>query len=124
MKRLRKKISFKRLLKSFTYAVEGIKYTFINEQNLIVHSICAILAIIFGFIFKISGYEWLAILIVIGLVIAAELINTSLEAAVDLLSPEMHPLAKIAKDTASGAVFVLAITSVIVGMVIFLPKIF
>ena len=123
-KKRRKQISFERLLKSFTYAKEGIKYTLINEQNLIVHSICAILVIIFGFIFKISIIEWLFILIMIGLVICTELLNTSIEAIVDLVCPEVHPLAKIAKDTASGAVLVLAIVAIIGGFVIFLPKIF
>lgn len=123
-KNRRKKISFNRLLKSFKYAVEGFKYTMINEQNLIVHTICALMAIIFGFIFNINIIEWLFILVMIGLVICAELINTSIEAVVDLVSPESHPLAKIAKDTASGAVFTLALVAFIGGLVIFLPKIF
>lgn len=123
-KKRRKQVSFKRLLKSFSYAIEGIKYTLINEQNLIVHIICAILVIIFGFIFKISALEWISIFVIIGLVVCAELINTSIEAIVDLVCPEVHPLAKIAKDTASGAVLSLAIASIIVGMIIFLPKIF
>lgn len=123
-KKRRKKISLKRLIKSFKYASEGIKYSFINEQNLIIHFICTIIAILFGFIFKISIIEWLFILIMIGLVISAELINTSIEATIDLVSPEMHPLAKISKDCASGAVFVLSIVAFIGGLVIFLPKIF
>ena len=120
----RKKMSIKRLINSFYYAIDGIKYSLINEQNLIIHTICAFLVVIFGFIFKISVPEWLFILVMIGLVISLELINTSIEAIVDLTCPEQHPLAKIAKDTGSGAVFVLAIISVIGAMVIFLPKIF
>lgn len=123
-KKRKKNISFERLIKSFRYAVDGFTYSFINEQNLIVHTIIALIAIIFGFIFKISIVEWLFVLIMIGLVVCAELINTSIEATIDLVCPEKHPLAKIAKDTAAGAVFVLALVAVIGGLIIFIPKIF
>lgn len=115
--------SIKRLIKSFKYAFKGIIYTFKNEQNIIVHTIIMILVIIFGIIFKINKYEWLICIILFGLVISAELINTAIEATVDLKCKEINPLAKIAKDTSSGSVLLLAITSVIVGCIIFIPKI-
>ena len=83
-----KKLSFKRLIKSFGYALEGFKHAFKYEQNFIFHSVVAILVIIFGFIFKISKVEWILIIIVIGLVLAFELINTALEALVDLVTNE------------------------------------
>lgn len=118
-----KKLSFKRLIKSFRYALEGFKHAFKYEQNFIVHSLVAILVIIFGFIFKISKVEWIIIIIVIGLVLAFELINTALEALVDLVTNEYKELAKVTKDTASAAVLVLAFASIIVGILIFLPKI-
>ena len=113
----------KLFLNSFKYALEGIKYAFTYEQNIIVHTIVATLVIILGLILKINEYEWLICFILFGLVIATELINTSVEAIVDLICPKKDPLAKIAKDTASGAVLVFAITASIAGIIIFLPKI-
>ncbi len=118
-----KKRSLKRLLNSFKYAIEGIIYAFKYEQNIIVHTIVAIIVIIMGITLKISTFEWLICFILFGLVIATEMINTSIEAVVDLACPKKDPLAKIAKDTASGAVLVFALTAAISGLIIFLPKI-
>ena len=118
-----KEKGFKRLIKSFKYATEGIIYAFKYEQNIIVHTIVMILAIILGIVLKISYFEWLICLILFGLVIATEMINTSIEAVVDLACPKIDPLAKIAKDTASGAVLVFALTAAISGLIIFVPKI-
>ena len=118
-----KERSFKRLIKSFKYAIEGIIYAFKYEQNIIVHTLVMALVIMLGIIVKISVFEWLICLILFGLVIATEMINTSIEAVVDLACPKKHPLAKIAKDTASGAVLVFALTASVAGIIIFLPKI-
>ena len=81
------------------------------------------MVVIFGFIFNINKYEWAIVMLTIGLVISCELINTAIEATVDLVTEEYHPLAKVAKDTSAAAVFVFAIVAVIVGLIIFLPKI-
>ena len=113
----------KRLINSFKYAIEGLKYAFIYEQNLTVHIIATILVVIFGFIFKISSVEWLVLFLIIGLVIATELINTSIEATIDLVTDEINPIAKVAKDTAAAAVLVFGLTSLFIGAVIFVPKI-
>lgn len=118
-----KQRGIKRLFKSFKYAIEGIIYAFKFEQNIIVHTLVMILVIILGLKLQISYTEWLICLILFGLVIATELINTSIEAIVDLACPKINPLAKIAKDTASGAVLIFALTSAIAGLIIFLPKI-
>lgn len=118
-----KEKGLKRLIKSFKYAIEGIIYAFKYEQNIIVHTIAMILVIVLGIILKLSYFEWLICLILFGLVIATEMINTSIEAVVDLACPKIDPLAKIAKDTASGAVLVFAITAAISGSIIFIPKI-
>ena len=118
-----KEKSFKRLFKSFKYATEGIIYAFKYEQNIIVHTLVMILVILLGIIVKLSIFEWLICLILFGLVIATEMINTAIEATVDLACDKKDPLAKIAKDTASGAVLVFAITASIAGIIIFLPKI-
>ena len=118
-----KEKSFKRLFKSFKYAIEGIIYAFKYEQNIIVHILVMMIIILLGILLKISVFEWLICLILFGLVIATEMINTSIEATVDLICQKKDPLAKIAKDTASGAVLVFALTASISGTIIFLPKI-
>lgn len=113
----------KRLINSFKYAFQGLKYAFIYEQNILVHTLATILVIIAGIIFKISTLEWLVIFLIIGLVIATELINTSIEATIDLITDEINPLAKIAKDTAAAAVLVFGFTALAIAFVIFVPKI-
>lgn len=118
-----KKKGINRLVKSFTYAFDGLKYAFKYEQNILVHTLATILVIIAGIFFKISLTEWLVLALIIGLVIATELINTSIEATIDLVTKEVHPLAKIAKDTAAAAVLVFGLTAIVIGCIIFLPKI-
>lgn len=113
----------KRLINSFKYAFEGLKYAFIYEQNLTVHILAMIVVIILGFVFNITIFEWLVLFLIIGLVIATELINTSIEATIDLITDEINPLAKIAKDTAASAVLIFGLTALIVGALIFIPKI-
>ena len=113
----------KRLINSFKYAFAGLKYAFIYEQNLTVHILATFIVIILGFMFKISIFEWLVLFLIIGLVIATELINTSIEATIDLITNEINPLAKVAKDTAASAVLVFGLTALIVGALIFIPKI-
>lgn len=116
------KLDKKRLTNSFKYAFEGIFQAYVGEQNLKIHTVIAILVIIFGFILKISYTEWLVCLVLIGLVLMAEFFNTSIEYLVDLVSPEIHPLAKATKDTASAGVLMMAIISAIIGLIIFVPK--
>lgn len=116
------KLDKKRLTNSFKYAFEGILQAYIGEQNLKIHTVIAVLVIIFGFILKISYTEWLVCLVLIGLVLMAEFFNTSIEYLVDLTSPEIHPLAKATKDTASAGVLMMAIISAIIGLIIFVPK--
>ena len=116
------KIKSKKLINSFKYAFEGILQAYVGEQNLKIHTVIAILVIIFGFILKISYTEWLVCLVLIGLVLMAEFFNTSIEYLVDLVSPEIHPLAKATKDTASAGVLMMAIISAIIGLIIFVPK--
>ena len=113
----------KRLTNSFKYAFEGIASSLKAEQNLKIHFIIMIVVIIAGIICKISAFEWIACVILFGLVISSELINTAIETTVDLAMPDKHPKAKLAKDISAGAVLILAITAVIVGLIIFVPKI-
>ena len=112
----------KRLGRSFKAAFDGVKATYVKEQNIKIHTFIAILVVLFGFLLKISYVEWLVCLVLIGFVLMAEFFNTAIEYVVDLASPNIHPLAKAAKDTASAAVLVMAILSAIIGCVIFVPK--
>lgn len=110
------------LLRSFQNAMRGIRAAVLSERNMKIHLTVAVFVIVISFLFKLSVGEWLLVLFAIGGVIALELINTAIERAVDLVTDEYHPLAKEAKDMAAGAVLVFAILSVIVGLVIFFPK--
>lgn len=118
-----KKHGIKRLINSFKYAIDGLKYAFTYEQNILVHVIITIVVLLGGIFLKISFFEWLILFIVIGLVIATELINTAIEATIDLITNEINPLAKVAKDTAAAAVLVFSLVALIVGLLIFVPKI-
>lgn len=119
----KKEKGIKKFINSFVYPIKGLKYAYRNEQNLAVDVGIAILVVILGLIFKVSAIEWTVLALTIGLVIACELINTSIEAVVDLVTEDYHPLAKVAKDTSAAAVFIFAVVAVIVGMIVFLPKI-
>ena len=103
-------------------AIEGIKYTYNSEINLRIHILAAVIVLVAGIILEISLIEWIICILLIGLVIAFELINTVVEVVVDLVEPKYNPLAKIAKDTSSGAVLVIAVSSAIIGLIILLPK--
>ena len=113
----------KKLLKSFKYAFDGIFTGIKEEQNMKVHITIMILVIISGIMLKISKIEWIICIILFGLVISMELINTAIENTVDLITKEKNEQAKIAKDVAAGAVLVSAIASAIIGLIIFVPKI-
>ena len=113
----------KKLINSFKYAFKGIFSALKTEKNLKIHTIIAILVIIFGIIFKLSKLEWLICLICIMTVISSELINTAIETTVDIAMPNKNELAKRAKDIGAASVLVLAIFSAIIGLIIFLPKI-
>jgi len=113
----------RKLRKSFSFAVAGIKYTLKTQPNMRIHVGIAFIAVMAGVAFQISSSEWLALVIVISFVFMLEILNTAIETLVDLYTEEYHHLAKVAKDTAAGAVMVAAIMSVCVGLIIFLPKI-
>lgn len=116
-------LKMKKLLKSFKYAFEGIFTGIKKEQNMKIHIAVMIFVIIFGIMLKISKTEWIICIILFGLVISMELINTAIENTVDLITKEKNEQAKIAKDVAAGAVLVSAIASAIIGLIIFVPKI-
>ena len=109
------------LTESFGYAFEGIWTGIRNERNMKIHCLAIIVDTLTGTLFQITAMEWCICLLLFALVAALELVNTAIEAVVDLVTEEKKPLAKIAKDTAAGAVLFAAIISVIIGCIIFLP---
>ena len=111
-----------RLSASFKFGFEGILSGAVKERNIQIHIGLSILVVLFGLGFSISRFEWIAVLFAIGGMLALELLNTAVERTVDLFTSEFHPLAKQAKDSAAGAVLIFAIISVIIGLIIFVPK--
>ena len=120
---MKKVLSIKRLRKSFGYAFKGIDEVIKHEPNMKIHVVVAILVVIMAFILKVSIIEWIILVLLIGAVLAAETINTTIENLVDMYTKEYDEKAKIVKDTAAGTVLILAITSAIIGLIIFIPKI-
>lgn len=110
------------LYKSFGYAFEGIFNTIRTERNIKIHCCAAILVTIFGIWLRLSLTEWMICFVLFGLILALELVNTAVEATVDLCTEERKPLAKKAKDAAAGAVLIAAIFAAIIGLMIFVPK--
>src|SRR3954466_3450652 len=106
---------------SFRYAFAGLRYLLWTQRNAKIHTAIGLAAVALGFVLGIDRNEWLTLTLMITIVLAAEGINTAIEAAVDLASPTYHPLAKIAKDVGAGTVLLTAVASVIVGMLLFLP---
>lgn len=111
-----------KLVRSFSFAYQGLIYCFKTQKNMRVHFFIALVVFMISYWLELEKGEFLIILLTVALVWVAEIINTSLEKIVDLLSPQYHPLAGIAKNVAAGAVLVSAIFAVIVGILIFGEK--
>ena len=118
-----KKMSFQRFLNSIKFSIDGLVNAYQNEQSLWLHAICTIGIILLCFLLQISFNEWAVIVIALVIVLAVELLNTAIEATVDLVTKEIHPLAKVAKDCGSAAAFVSSIMVFIICCFIFIPKI-
>ena len=110
------------MIKPFLYAIAGVVAAVKGERNMRIHVVAAVAAISLGAWLGLSLCEWAVIILCIALVMSLECLNTAVEAAVDLASPNIHPLAKKAKDCAAGAVLVAAIGAAIIGCIIFVPK--
>ena len=113
-----------RYIKSFCHAMSGLWYSIRYEHNMIIIILATIVVTVGGIYYHINEYEWLFCITMIGMVAATEMINTSIEAVVDLVTTKYHPLAKIAKDTASTATLIFSIVALIGALIIFIPKIF
>jgi diacylglycerol kinase len=112
-----------KIVRSFGFALEGIKRCFITEMNFKIHTGFSITALLLGWGLKISIAEWVEIIFCIGLVLAMEMMNTAIETLCNIVHKPFHPAIKKVKDIAAGAVLLVAVGSFIVGGVILLPKI-
>ena len=119
----RKKFSLHRFFISFKYSYDGLKYAYLNEQSMLLHLMCIIVVIVLGIFFKISLIEWIICITLLTCIMSIELLNTAIEATVDLVTKEKKELAKIAKDTSSASAGIISIFSLVVFILIFVPKI-
>lgn len=113
----------KKFLISLNHAIRGLLYLLVHEQNFKIHLLCGSLALLLGLALNIEYFEFLIILNIIAFVFMAEIVNTIIENMLDLLHPEYHHKIKIIKDATAGVVLFAGIVSLIIGIVIFLPKI-
>jgi diacylglycerol kinase len=109
----------RRFIKSLSYALAGIKVAVGEQRNIQIHLTILLLVIATGLLLDINLNEWLAVILAAAIVISTEMINTAIEKTVDLASPEIHPLAKQAKDIAAGAVLVSVLFAIIIGLLVF-----
>lgn len=117
-------MSARDLIKSFQYALQGIVYSLATQRNMRIHFGVALFVMLLSLLLGVNRWEALLLFVAITLVIIAELFNTAIEALVDMATEEFHPLAKIAKDVAAGAVFLTAGLAIAIGMTVFIPYVY
>lgn len=108
----------------FSNAFRGMYVAFKVTRHAFIHIIATFIVVILGFYFQISSFEWITLVFAVGFVIVSEMFNTAIEIDIDLTSPEYHPYARDTKDVAAGAVLLSLFVAIIVGLIVFLPKIF
>ena len=108
--------------RSFSFAGQGVWHAVRSQRNMRVHLVAAACAVTAGLVLRISAVDWACVAAAIGLVLTAEAFNTVVEALTDLYTDRFHPLAKVAKDTAAGAVLIASVAALGVGLAVFLPK--
>jgi diacylglycerol kinase (ATP) len=113
--------SFKKRILSFRYAFSGILHLIKTQHNAWIHLFIAFLVILSGILFRVTRIEWMMIVVCIGMVITTEIINTTIEYFIDVISPGYNEKAGRVKDLAAAAVLVVSITAAIVGLIIFIP---
>ena len=117
------KFSFAKRLKSFTYAFNGLRVLLREEHNSRIHLFATVCVVVAGFVFRISPIEWVAVVFAIGMVFTGEIFNSSIEDLADVVCPERDERIKKVKDLAAAAVLVSAIAALIIGLIVFIPKI-
>ena len=118
-----KKFSIAKRLKSFVFAFNGLKILFREEHNALIHLVATVIVITASIVFDLNTYEWIAVIFSIGFVLTAEIFNTAIENIADFLTTEKNEKIKKIKDLSAAAVFMSAITALVIGLMIFLPKI-
>jgi len=109
-------------LRGFVYAGRGFWYTARTQRNMRVHLAVAVAAVTAGLVLRIGAVQWACVALAIGMVLSAEIFNTVVEAIIDLQMPQLHPLAKVAKDGAAAAVLVASVAAVGVAIAVFVPR--
>lgn len=109
------------LLKSFRYAINGIKITIREERNFRIMLIVFFVVLGLGLYFQLDRVDWIIIVLISGIVLVAEVLNTTIENMMDMISPEYHVMAERIKDLSAGAVLITAVFSVIIGLMVFVP---
>jgi len=120
----RQAFSLIRRARSFKHAFRGVIVMLRTQHNVWIHLLAAVVTVFLGFYLHVSEGEWLALVFAIGLVIVSEAWNTALEFDIDLTSPDYHPYARDTKDVAAAGVLISAVIAVVIGLIIFVPKIF
>jgi len=110
--------------RSFNHAARGLSIVLRTQPNIIIHILSSLIVLILGFFYHISHFEWIILIFAVGMVMAAEAFNTAIEIDIDLTSPDYHPFARDTKDVAAGAVLITAFTALVIGLIIFVPKMF
>jgi diacylglycerol kinase (ATP) len=118
-----RKFSVTKRIFSFRYAIKGIYWFLAQQHNLLVHFLAAAIVTTAGFFFHLERWEWVAVILCMGAVIAAELFNSAIEILCDALIPERNQRAEIIKDVAAGAVLVAALAAVVIALIVFIPHI-
>ncbi len=116
-----RKSEWAKFIAGFGYAFSGLRYALRTQRNARVHAFIAALAILLGILLRISSVEFALVFVAITSVFIAEMFNTVFELCVDLASPEYHPLAKIAKDVAAGAVLLNAMLAIVIALFVYVP---
>ena len=112
-----------KLLSSFRHAFDGVVHVITQERNARIHLLIALLVVGMGFVLRLGLLEWSLLLVAVGLVFTAEMLNTVVEILVDLTVQQVHPMAKVVKDVAAGAVLLMALVAVIIGFIVLGPPI-
>ena len=115
------KFSIQQRLKSFQYAIAGLKTMLRSQHNAWLHALATVAVIALSAVVGLSGMQWCIIILCIGLVWSAEAVNTALEALCDVVHPEQHPKIRVVKDVAAAAVLLVSIAAALIGAIIFLP---
>jgi diacylglycerol kinase len=109
-------------VRSIGFAVQGLRVLLTTQPHARIHALASVVVVLTGFYFQVTRLEWVALLLAMAMVWVAEALNTGIELAVDVASPEWHPLAGKAKDVAAAGVLLASFAAVLVGLLIFLPK--